>query len=85
LHGSRFVFKTDHHPLRHLDTQTNLSKRQSRWMETLKEYDYEIVYVQGKFNVVAYALSMINESPSSELYTGEDEEEAAEAVVLNEV
>jgi hypothetical protein len=24
LHGSRFVIKTDHHPLRHLDTQTNL-------------------------------------------------------------
>ena len=45
-----------------------------RWMETLQEYDYEIVYVQGKFNVVADALSRISESPSSELYTGEDEE-----------
>jgi RNase H-like domain found in reverse transcriptase len=27
LHGSRFVNKTDHHPLRYLDTQTNLPKR----------------------------------------------------------
>jgi RNase H-like domain found in reverse transcriptase len=65
LHGSRFVIKTDHHPLRYLDTQTNLSKRQMRWMETLQEYDYEIVYVQGKFNVVVDALSRISESPFS--------------------
>jgi hypothetical protein len=27
LHGSRFVLKTDHHPLRYLDTKSNLSKR----------------------------------------------------------
>jgi hypothetical protein len=85
LHGSRFVIKIDHHPLRYLDTQMNLSKMQMRWMETLQEYDYEIVYVQGKFNVFADALSRIKTSPSSELYTGEDKEEAAVAVVLNVV
>jgi hypothetical protein len=85
LHGSRFVIKTDHHPLRYLDTQTNLPKRQMRWMETLQEYDYEIGYRQGKFNIVADALSRINTSPSSELYTGEDEEEAAVAVAVNVV
>jgi RNase H-like domain found in reverse transcriptase len=85
LHGSRFVIKTDHHPLRYLGTQTNISKRHMRWMETLQEYDYEIVYVQGKFNVVADALSRISESPSSELYTGEDEEDISEAVEVNVV
>jgi hypothetical protein len=85
LHGSRFVIKTDHHPLRHLDTQTNLSKRQMRWIKTLQEYDNEIMCVQGKFNVVADALSRINTSPSSELYTEEDEEEAAVTVALNVV
>jgi hypothetical protein len=68
-----------------MDTQTNLSKRQMRWMETLQEYDYEIVYVQGKFNVVADALSRISESPSSELYTVEDQEEISEAVEVNVV
>jgi hypothetical protein len=41
-------------------------------METLQEYDYDIVYVQGKFNVVADALSRIDESPSSEIYARED-------------
>jgi hypothetical protein len=85
LHGSRFVIKTDHHPLRYLDTQNNLSKKQMRWMETLQEYDYEIVYVQGKFIVVADALSRISEAPSSELYTGEDQEEISEAVAVNVV
>jgi hypothetical protein len=43
------------------------------------------VYVQGKFNVVADALSRISESPSSELYTGEDEEEISVAVAVNVV
>jgi RNase H-like domain found in reverse transcriptase len=36
LQCSRFVIKTDHYPLRYLDTQTNLSKRQMRWMEMLQ-------------------------------------------------
>jgi hypothetical protein len=56
-----------------------------RWMETLQEYGYEIVYVQGKFTVVADAQSRISESPLSELYTVEDEEEAAEPVALKVV
>jgi RNase H-like domain found in reverse transcriptase len=85
LHGSRFVIKTDHHPLRYLDTKSNLSKRQMRWMETLQEYDFQIVYVQGKFNVVADALSMINESPSTALYMGSKDDEESDAVALNVV
>jgi hypothetical protein len=83
LHGSRFVIKTDHHPLRYLDTQTNLSKRQMRWMETLQEYDYSIEYVQGKYNVVADALSRMADAPVSVLYTGEDEEDEARLVAVN--
>jgi hypothetical protein len=35
------------------------------------------VYVQGKLKVVADALSRINASPSSELYTAKEEEEDA--------
>jgi RNase H-like domain found in reverse transcriptase len=66
LQGTRFVIKTDHHPLLYLDTQTNLSRRHMRWMETLQPYDYEIAYVQGKLNVIANALSRINESPSND-------------------
>jgi hypothetical protein len=85
LHGSPFVIKTDHHPSRYLDTQSNLSKRHMRWMETLQEYDYEIVYVQGKFNVVADALSRINESPSTALYVGSEDDKDSYVVAMNVV
>jgi RNase H-like domain found in reverse transcriptase len=85
LHGSRFVIKTGHHPLRYLDTQSNLSKRPMRWMETLWEYDYEIVYMQGKFNVVADALSMMNESLLTALYMGSEDDEDSDGVALNAV
>jgi hypothetical protein len=85
LHGSRFVIKTDHHPLLYRDTQSNLSKRQMHSMETLLEYDYEIVYVQRKFNVVADALFRINESPSTALYMGSKYDEDSDVVALNVV
>jgi RNase H-like domain found in reverse transcriptase len=85
LHGSHFVIKTDHHPLLYLDTQSDLCKRQMRSMETLQEYNYEIVYVQGKFNVVADALSRINESPSTALYVGSEDDEDSDVVALNVV
>jgi hypothetical protein len=52
-------------------------------METLQEYDYEIVYVQGKYNVVADALSRINESPSTALYVGSEDDEDSDVVALN--
>lgn len=59
LHGSKFtvIIITDHKSLRYIDTQPNLSSRQARWSELLAEFDYEIIYVQGKDNVVADALS----------------------------
>jgi hypothetical protein len=47
----------DHHPLRYLQTQPHLSKRQKRWLNALAEYDYTIKYLAGKWNVVADALS----------------------------
>jgi hypothetical protein len=56
-----------------------------RWMETLQVYYYEIVYVQGKFNVVADALSRINESPSTALYMGSADDEDSDVVALNVV
>jgi hypothetical protein len=43
------------------------------------------VYVQGKFNVVADALSRINESPSKVLYMGSEDDEDSDVVALNVV
>lgn len=57
LLGVNFKVLTDHDTLRHFKTQQTLSKRQSRWMETLADYDYELFYIPGKKNAVADAMS----------------------------
>jgi hypothetical protein len=56
-----------------------------RWMETLQKYDYENVYVQGKFNVVADELSRIKDSPSTKLYMWSEENEDSDEVDFNVV
>eukprot|EP00983_Pelagomonas_calceolata_P042982 1138727-Pelagomonas_calceolata.AAC.1 len=42
---------TDHHPLTHLRTQPNLSRRQARWMEFLSCFPFVIKYAKGETNV----------------------------------
>jgi RNase H-like domain found in reverse transcriptase len=65
LHDSAFVIRTDHHPLRYLNSQPHLSKRQARWLDALPEYDYEIKYLSGKWNVLADALSRWSVGPQA--------------------
>ena len=57
LHGCKFKILTDHHPLKYLDSQKSLSRKQARWIEFMQEFDYEIEYLKGKENKVADALS----------------------------
>lgn len=57
LEGRRFEAITDHHSLRYLSTQPQLSKRQAGWLHLLQEFDFEVKYTPGKSNVVADALS----------------------------
>ena len=47
----------DHKSLKYLFDQKELNMRQRRWMEFLKDYDFELLYHLGKANVVADALS----------------------------
>ena len=57
LEGPVFTVITDHNPLVHLNTQSNLSRRQTRWMEYLQRFTFNWLYKPGKDNVVADALS----------------------------
>ena len=49
--------RTDHKSLIHFQTQPMISGRQTRWLETLANYDYVIEYVKGDANGAADALS----------------------------
>jgi hypothetical protein len=57
LLGSEFLVYTDHRTLLNFNTQKDLSRRQSRWMEELSIYNLKFVYVKGEDNCVADALS----------------------------
>jgi len=57
LYGAQFRVFSDHKSLKYLFDQKELNMRQRRWMEFLKDYDFELLYHSGKVNVVADALS----------------------------
>jgi len=57
LYGVSCKIYTDHQSLKYIFTQKELSLRQRRWLELLKDYDLQIQYHPGKANVVADALS----------------------------
>jgi hypothetical protein len=57
LVGSKFTVKTDHNSLRYFLEQKELNERQQKWISKIQAYDFDIVYVKGKNNIVADALS----------------------------
>jgi sulfur transfer complex TusBCD TusB component (DsrH family) len=57
LMGSRFELRTNHIGLKYLFDQPTLNARQSRWLELLCEYDFEIKHIKGKEKKVADALN----------------------------
>jgi hypothetical protein len=59
LYGSEFTVhcQTDHRPLHHFMTQSNLSARQVRWQTFLSEYNLQVAYIPGSANVFADGLS----------------------------
>lgn len=57
LYGQKFTVYSDHKSLKYSFTQRDLNLRQRRWMEYLKDYDFELEYHPGKANAVADALS----------------------------
>lgn len=48
---------SDHNGLRYLFDQPNMNDRQARWFAMISEFYFEIMYIKGKQNKVADALS----------------------------
>ena len=57
LYGARFKIFSDHQSLKYIFTQRDLNLRQRRWLEFVKDYDFELSYHPGKANVVTDTLS----------------------------
>jgi len=57
LYGSKFEVFSDHKSLKYLFDQKWLNIRQKRWLEYLKDFDFQLSYHPGKANVVDDALS----------------------------
>lgn len=57
LFGSSFEVFSDHKSLKYLLDQNEFNMRQRRWIELLKDYDFDLNYHLGKVNVIAGALS----------------------------
>ena len=62
LLGHKVCIVTDHKALEFFKSQTRMSHRQTRWMEFLQRFDFEITYVKGEENIVADCLSRYHES-----------------------
>ena len=59
LFGKRFKIFSDHRPLVYLFNMSNPSSRLTKFRLILEEYDFEIIYIKGKDNVGADALSRV--------------------------
>ena len=57
LYGIKFEVFSYHKSLKYLFDQTKLNMKQRRWMEFLKDYDFDLNHHLGKANVVTNALS----------------------------
>ena len=59
LYGKKFTIRTDHRPLVYLFGMKNPTSKLTRIRIDLEEFDFDVVYIAGKENVAADALSRI--------------------------
>lgn len=57
FYESRKLTEHEHSGLRYLFDQPNLNATQSRWLDILSEFEFEIRYIKGKENRVTDALN----------------------------
>ncbi|XP_039293950.1 uncharacterized protein LOC120353595 [Nilaparvata lugens] len=60
LYGRKFLIQTDHKPLQWLHSIKEPNSKLIRWKLLLEEFDFDIIYINGKTNYVADALSRPN-------------------------
>jgi hypothetical protein len=65
LFGRNFTVITDHESLKYLYNFQNPTGKIVRWILSLQEYSFEVIYRSGKKNVVADAISRLNMEPGS--------------------
>ncbi|CAM9868835.1 unnamed protein product, partial [Heterosigma akashiwo] len=78
--GSRFRLVTDHQALKNLKLVKKPSGRVARWLMTLLEYDFELVYRSGKLNTTADCLSRLPRADSIDDDQMEDEDDVVPIV-----
>ncbi|OJA13244.1 hypothetical protein AZE42_10318 [Rhizopogon vesiculosus] len=89
LIGYKFQIYTDHKGLEWLVSQKKLSPCQTRWLELISEFDFDITYVPGVENTLADTLSRLySDEPAGTVwaaseYVSVEEEDAPRAFLLN--
>jgi hypothetical protein len=58
LMGKKFELRTNHIDLKYIFEQSSLNARQTRWLEFLSEYDFDIKHIKRKKSKVVDALSI---------------------------
>lgn len=71
LYGTKFTVRSDHRPLIYLYNMKNPASKLTRIRLDLEEYDFEIIYIRGKENVAADALSRVSISDLKKIYENE--------------
>ena len=73
LFGKTFLVITDHQCLKYLQSFKNPNSRIVRWLLTLQDFSFEIVYRSGKENAVADALSRLENTENAQVLSIQSE------------
>lgn len=84
IYGRRFTVVTDHKPLTWIFRVNDPSSRLLKWRLKLEEYDYEVIYKQGKLNSNADALSRIRSDEQAHTDKDQMDERESENAIAAE-